>query len=76
MAVRLAAHLDLAKCEDFYCLPTLVQKTFNAMKYIELVSPLMEKDREQLGLSYRQLEIKYGIPKSTIQVHLNDKKYF
>lgn len=69
MAVRLARHLHLSTAEDFDSLPISVKNTFRRFKYHELVMPLVEYDRETLGLTFRQLEIKYGLPKSTIQYH-------
>lgn len=74
MAVRLAKHLDLADCETFAGLPVQIQTMLNGMKYVDVVFPLMQQDREELSLSYRQLEIKYGVPKSTIQLYFNPPK--
>lgn len=74
MAVRLANHLDLANCDDFEKLPVQIQTMFNGMKYVDVVFPLMQRDKEVFALSYRQLEIKYGVPKSTIQLYFNTPK--
>ncbi len=74
MAVRLANHLDLANCDDFEKLPGQIKTMFNSMKYVDVVFPLMQKDKEEFGLSYRQLEIKYGVPKSTIQLYFSAPK--
>jgi len=74
MAIRLAKHLDLADCDNFDDLPGDIRDLLNGYKYFDLIFPLMQKDRDELSLSYRQLEIKYGVPKSTIQLYLNDPK--
>lgn len=71
MAVRLANHLNLSEADTFMSLPGQVQTMLNGLKYLDVVLPLMQQDRERLLLSYRQLEIKYGVPKSTIQMYLN-----
>jgi len=66
MAVRLANHLDLSGVEVFDQLPAQVKTMFNGLKYIEIVLPLMQNDRDRFQMSFRQLSIKYGVPKSTI----------
>lgn len=71
MAVRLANHLNLSTADTFSMLPDQVKFMLNGFKYLDVVLPLMQQDRERLSLSYRQLEIKYGVPKSTIQMYLN-----
>jgi hypothetical protein len=70
MTVRLARHLKLSTAETYDDLPVSVRETFCRWKYNEIVLPLIVVDKEQNGLSLRQLEIKYGLPKSTIQYHL------
>ena len=72
MAVRLAHHLGMSKAESFDQLPTSIRNTLNGLRYYEIVLPLVIHDREVLGLSYRQLEIKYGLPKSNIQYHVRN----
>lgn len=71
MAVRLANHLNLSVSDTFVMLPEQVKSMLNGLKYLDVVLPLMQHDRDRLLLSYRQLEIKYGVPKSTIQMYLN-----
>lgn len=74
MAVRLANHLNLSVADTFVMLPEQVKIMLNGLKYLDVVLPLMQHDRDRLSLSYRQLEIKYGVPKSTIQMYLNGPK--
>ena len=71
MALRLAHFMHLSEAETFEDLPAQVRVTFNGLKYHEVVLPLMDFDKSN-GLSVRQLEIKYGIPKSTVQYHLSN----
>lgn len=71
MAVRLARHLKLSSSDTYEALPKAVKITFSRLKYYEIVMPLIENDRVVSGLTYRQLEIKYGLAKSTIGYHLN-----
>ena len=66
MAVRVASFLKLSNAPTFEALPTQVKERFNKMQYNELVKPLMMNDKYN-GMSCRQLGIKYGIPKSTVQ---------
>ena len=66
MAVRVAAFLKLSNAVTFEALPIQVKERFNKMQYNELVKPLMMNDKYN-GMSCRQLGIKYGIPKSTVQ---------
>lgn len=73
MAVRLANFLELSSVTVFVDLPVHVQTMLNGFKYIDIVVPLMRKDRDANQLSFRQLEIKYGVPKSTIRDYLNDR---
>ena len=74
MAVRLANHLGLSSVSDFLDLPNQVKDMLNSFKYIDLVMPLIKEDRHCLNpLSLRQLEVKYGIPKSTINDYLKDR---
>lgn len=70
MTVRLARHLKLSVAEKYEDLPGTVKSTFCRLTYNEIALPLMVFDKEVNGLSLRQLEIKYGIPRSTIQYHL------
>lgn len=65
-AVVLANHLELSPVDSFDDLPGTVKSMFNGFKYIDVVLPLMQYDRDKSGLSFRQLEIKYGVTKSTI----------
>lgn len=74
MAVALANHLGLSAAHTFSELPAPVQATLNSFKYLDIVLPLMQRDRDKLGLSFRQLEIKYGITKSTIHRLISDRK--
>ena len=66
MAVRVAAFLKLSNAATFDALPMPVKESFNKMQYNELVKPLMMNDKYK-GMTCRQLGIKYGIPKSTVQ---------
>ena len=66
MAVRLANHLNLSGVDNFDELPAQVKTILNGLKYIDIVLPLMQHDRDNLQMSFRQLSIKYGVPKSTI----------
>jgi len=66
MVVRLANHLNLSSADEFDALPGQVQSMFAGWKYIDVVGPLMVRDRDNDRLTIRQLEIKYGVPKSTI----------
>jgi O-phosphoseryl-tRNA(Cys) synthetase len=70
MTVRLARHLKLTNVDQYVDLPVSVRETFCRWKYTEIVLPLIVHDKEVNGLSLRQLEIKYGVPKSTIDYHL------
>jgi hypothetical protein len=67
MAVLYANHFKLSLVDRFDALPVNVREALNGLKYIDIVLPLMTKDRHKEGLSYRQLSIKYGVAKSTIQ---------
>jgi len=69
MTLRLARHLKMSTVEKYEDLPKSVKDTFCRWKYNEIVLPLIVFDKSN-GLSLRQLEIKYGLPKSTIQYHL------
>lgn len=75
MVVRLANLLELSSVDKFELLPPLVRDAFKSFKYLDVVLPLIHHDREVNTMSYRQLEIKYGIPKSTIQNYLNGSRY-
>lgn len=70
MTVRLARHLKMTTVERYEELPRSVKEAFCRWRYNEIVLPLIVVDKEVNGLSLRQLEIKYGLPKSTIQYHL------
>jgi len=70
MTVRLARHLKLTSVDQYDDLPVSVRETFCRWKYTEIVLPLIVHDKEVNGLSLRQLEIKYGVKKSTIDYHL------
>lgn len=70
MTLRLARHLDMTVANTYEELPVSVKETFCRWKYTEIVLPLIIFDKEVNGLSLRQLEIKYGLPKSTIDYHL------
>ena len=70
MTVRLARHLKLTNVDQYVDLPVSVRETFCRWKYTDIVLPLIVHDKEVNGLSLRQLEIKYGVPKSTIDYHL------
>lgn len=73
MAVRLANHLGLSSASDFFDLPSHTKQMLSTYKYVDLVMPLIKEDRHGLNpLSLRQLETKYGIPKSTIGDYLKD----
>jgi hypothetical protein len=74
MAVLLANHLELSNAQLFAELPVKIQEMFNGLRYIDIVLPLMQRDREKYGLSFRQLEIKYGVTKSTIHRLLAERK--
>jgi hypothetical protein len=65
-AVVLANHLELSAVDTFDNLPVSIKTMLNGFKYIDVVLPLMQFDRDKSGLSFRQLEIKYGVTKSTI----------
>lgn len=65
MAVRLAKHLQISSAETFSDLPMEAKSAFNGMEYIDIVRPLIISDKSK-GLSCRQLEVKYGVPKSTV----------
>lgn len=74
MAVRLANHLELSTATEFDELPAHIKTMLNSFKYIDLVVPLMRNDRDGVNqLSLRQLEIKYGVPKSTIRDYLTTR---
>lgn len=66
MAVRLAKHLQISNAETFNDLPTEAKTAFNDMDYIDIVRLLIISDKSKLGLSCRQLEVKYGVPRSTV----------
>lgn len=66
MAVLFASHCHMAKCEKFADLPIHIQEVLIEMQYKDIVLPLMCQDRYRNGLSYRQLSIKYGIPRSSV----------
>lgn len=74
MAVRLANYMKWSEADTFMSLPLVIQTQLNGMKYIDVVLPLIRRDREENGLSYRGLEIKYGVSKSTIQENLSGEK--
>lgn len=74
MAVFLANHLELSPVDSFVDLPAQIQTMLNSFKYIDLVLPLMQRDRDKFGLSFRQLEIKYGVTKSTIHRLVADRE--
>ena len=74
MAVLLANHLELSPVDSFVDLPAQIQTMLNSFKYIDLVLPLMQRDRDKFGLSFRQLEIKYGVTKSTIHRLVADRE--
>lgn len=72
-AVVLANYLELSPVDSFDELPVMVKSMFNGFKYIDIVLPLMQHDRDKLRLSFRQLEIKYGVTKSTIHRLVSDR---
>lgn len=74
MAVLLANHLELSPADSFVDLPVQIQTMLNSFKYIDVVLPLMQRDRDKFGLSFRQLEIKYGVTKSTIHRLVADRE--
>lgn len=69
MAVRLANFLGMSAAATFEDLPVKVREHFNGMRYYDIVKPLIQQDH-YAGMSYRQLCIRYGVAKSTIQVYL------
>lgn len=73
-AVVLANHLELSPVDSFNDLPVTIKSMFNGFKYIDVVLPLMQHDRDKSGLSFRQLEIKYGVTKSTIHRLVSDRE--
>lgn len=73
MAVRLANHLELSPARSFDDLPIQIREMLSALKYIDIVFPLIQRDHNVDRLTIRQLEIKYGVPRSTIHDYLNAK---
>lgn len=70
MAVRLANHLEMSAAAKFVDLPVKVRDHFNGMRYYDIIKPLIQEDFYVGRLSYRQLCIRYGVAKSTIQSYL------
>lgn len=60
MAGRLAFHLGFSKSDRFEDAPVKVQAFLMSIRYNSLIGPLVKTDRAN-GLTYGQLEIKYGI---------------
>jgi len=73
MVVRVARHLSLSKAETFEELPHTVKEHLTALRYCELIDPLLRADRLN-GLSLRALAVRYGLSKTTISYHLSKKR--
>ena len=70
--VRAYFGIRVKKVKD---IPTITRSFLGCLKYVDIVTPLIIRDRE-MGLSYGQLSIKYGLTNRQVNYILCCKTIF
>jgi len=72
MCVRLAAHLNVCKCETYEQIPLRLRSFFEGLQYGDIVRPLIRADRGR-GIDLSLLSIRYHLSRTAILNHLAKK---
>lgn len=64
--IRFALHFKLTEADEWDCLSNELRAMFETLEYKAVIKAFICDDRNLGQMSWAQLEIKYGLPQTTI----------